>query len=54
MPHVSSKKLKKETLNKLFDVGKHIIDSSGAFISRLSDDFAALHPYYLKSGKTLK
>lgn len=38
----------KKDLTQLLDVGKHIIDSSGAFISRLSDDFAALHPYYKK------
>ena len=37
----------KKDLTILLDVGKHIIDSSGAFISRLNDDFAALHPYYL-------
>ncbi|MDP9249699.1 MAG: hypothetical protein M3M85_04305 [bacterium] len=36
----------KKTLTSLLDTGKHIIDSSGPFISRLSDDFAALHPYY--------
>ena len=38
----------KKDLLQLLDAGKHIIDSSGALISRLSDDFAALHPYYKK------
>jgi len=37
----------KKNLTLLLEIGKHIIDSSGAFISRLNDDFAALHPYYL-------
>jgi hypothetical protein len=41
----------KKDLLQLLDVGKHIIDSSGAFISRLSDDFAALHPYYSNKAK---
>ncbi len=36
----------KKDLTLLLDVGKHIIDSSGAFISRLQDDFDALHHYY--------
>lgn len=35
-------------LSLLFDVGKYVIDSSGAFISRLHDDFNALHPYFKK------
>lgn len=41
----------KKDLLQLLDAGKHIIDSSGAFISRLSDDFAALHPYYASKTK---
>lgn len=37
----------KKNLTRFLDVGKHIIDSSGAFMARLSDDFAVLHPYYM-------
>lgn len=36
----------KKELNLLFDISKKILSSHGEIITRLHDDFSALHPYY--------
>jgi len=37
---------KKDELDKLYEVQKHIIIQLGPYINRLADDFEALKPYY--------